>query len=95
LDEKCEFVSFFQTFDWEKKKQSVILSSFFWGYLVMQVPASQLAQRFGAKLFLGGAMCGTGLFTLIVPAAAEYGEWMAVVMARVASGLCQVSLCTE
>lgn len=79
----------FPVFDWEKKTQSVLLSSFFWGYLVMQIPASQLAQRFGARLFLAVAMMGTGLFTLLLPVAAIYGDWPAVAVARAASGLCQ------
>ncbi|XP_034255015.1 putative inorganic phosphate cotransporter isoform X2 [Thrips palmi] len=79
----------FPVFDWKKKTQSVVLSSFFWGYLVMQIPASQLAQRFGARFFLAGAMVGTGLFTMLLPVAAIFGDWPAVAVTRAASGLCQ------
>ena len=79
-----------QIFSWNKHTQSILLSSFFWGYLVMQIPASQLAQRFGARLFLSGAMVGTGLFTLLLPVAATQGDWAAVAVARACSGLCQV-----
>lgn len=79
----------FPTFDWQKSTQGILHSSFFWGYLVMQVPASQLAQHFGARFFLAGAMMGTGLFTLLLPVAAIYHDWPAVAVVRAASGLCQ------
>ncbi|XP_052132104.1 putative inorganic phosphate cotransporter [Frankliniella occidentalis] len=79
----------FPVFSWPKKTQGYLLSSFFWGYLVMQIPASQLAQRFGARFFLAASMVGTGLFTMLLPVAAMYGDWPAVAVTRAASGLCQ------
>ncbi|KOB69692.1 Sodium-dependent phosphate transporter, partial [Operophtera brumata] len=36
-------------FDWSHSIQSVILSSFFWGYVMLQIPAGELARRFGGK----------------------------------------------
>ena len=34
---------------WEKSIQGHILGSFFYGYLISQIPGGLLAERFGAK----------------------------------------------
>eukprot|EP00026_Physarum_polycephalum_P006196 Phypoly_transcript_06238.p1 GENE.Phypoly_transcript_06238~~Phypoly_transcript_06238.p1 ORF type:complete len:442 (-),score=26.46 Phypoly_transcript_06238:478-1803(-) len=59
-----------QEYVWSKKTQGLILSSFFWGYIMLQFPGSWIATRLGAKLVLGlGVLC-TSLFTLLTPFAA-------------------------
>ncbi|XP_037824473.1 probable anion transporter 6, chloroplastic, partial [Lucilia sericata] len=42
----------FDEFDWTEKNKSLLLSSFFWGYVITQVPAGQLARKFGGKIML-------------------------------------------
>uniref|UniRef100_A0A336M251 CSON007770 protein n=1 Tax=Culicoides sonorensis TaxID=179676 RepID=A0A336M251_CULSO len=52
----------FEEFAWTEKTQGVVLSSFFWGYVITQIPAGQLAQKFGPKILLlisiGTCACG-------------------------------------
>ncbi|XP_059058437.1 putative inorganic phosphate cotransporter [Achroia grisella] len=79
----------YPVFDWEKSIQDTILSSFFWGYVVLQIPAGMLAGRFGGNfLILGGMVC-TGIVNLLVPIAAVHGNWMAVCACRIVMGLTQ------
>lgn len=67
-------------FIWDSEEQSIILSSFFYGYVVTQIPFGILAKRFGAKYFLGVGMLINSVFGLLVPLAANHGEgWMIVV----------------
>ncbi|CAG9562239.1 unnamed protein product [Danaus chrysippus] len=79
----------YQVFDWNKTIQDTILSSFFWGYIVLQIPAGIFAGRFGGKMLILVSMIVTGLINLIVPISAEKGDWMAVCGCRIAMGLFQ------
>lgn len=58
-------------FGWTNREQGYVLSSFFWGYTVFQVPGAILARRWGPKRVLGGGVLGTSLATLAVPLAAR------------------------
>ncbi|KAF5308048.1 hypothetical protein FQR65_LT06423 [Abscondita terminalis] len=74
------------TYDWDD--QSVILSSFFFGYIVPQIAAGQLAKYYGPKYFLLGAMTVTSLFSILIPVMAQFGSW-GVIVCRVFQGLSQ------
>ncbi|XP_049836738.1 putative inorganic phosphate cotransporter [Schistocerca gregaria] len=76
-------------FGWTTSETSTILSSFFWGYVVTQVPGGQLAERFGGKRFIAGSICLTGFFTALTPLAADIGGWQLVCASRLVQGLCQ------
>ena len=80
----------FQEYQWSTGTQSQILSSFFWGYVITQIPAGQLAQRFGAKILLTGSLFVASLFTILTPPAAELGDWGLTCATRVVQGLAQV-----
>ncbi|CAB3221213.1 unnamed protein product [Arctia plantaginis] len=79
----------FPVFDWNRSTQDMILSSFFWGYIVLQVPAGMIAGRFGAKYLLFFSMASTGIINLLLPLAATAQGSMAVVACRVGMGLTQ------
>lgn len=64
------------------------MSSFFWGYLIAQIPVSQLAQHFGAKILLTIASIFCALLTLITPWAAGI-DWKLVLITRALQGLFQ------
>lgn len=64
------------------------MSSFFWGYLLAQVPVSHLAQRIGAKILLTFASILCGLLTLITPWAASI-DWKLLLVTRALQGLFQ------
>ncbi|KAK2181869.1 hypothetical protein NP493_378g02034 [Ridgeia piscesae] len=73
-------------FAWSKEVQGVILGSFFWGYLITQVPGGWLANRFSAKRVLGYFMLMTAGATLLMPAGARFGA-SAVVLLRIVAGI--------
>lgn len=77
-----------QTYDYDKKQQGMILSSFFWGYLVAQLPVSHMAHHFGAKILLTIASIMCAILTLITPWAASI-DWKLLVASRVLQGLFQ------
>lgn len=60
----------FQYFDWSHSIQSVILSSFFWGYVLLQIPAGELARKFGGKLLILTSIGVNSLVSLMIPVAA-------------------------
>ncbi|XP_039595282.1 sialin isoform X1 [Polypterus senegalus] len=62
-----------QQFQWDSTTQGVILSSFFYGYILTQVPGGYLAGYFGGKLFLGLGVLVTAVLTLLTPLAASLG----------------------
>jgi len=55
-------------FGWNSSAQGVILSSFFWGYIFLQVPGGWLASSsIGAKLVFGYTVAGTAALTFFIP----------------------------
>ncbi|XP_043238701.1 putative inorganic phosphate cotransporter [Amphibalanus amphitrite] len=60
-------------FVWSELTQGVILSSYFGGYLVSQVPAGRLAERLGAVRVLAVGLAAAGLLTLLTPVCALSG----------------------
>lgn len=65
-----------QEYDWNEQKQSLILSSFFWGYVLIQLPAGTWARKFGAKILLTVSMGVCSVLTLLTPVAANLGGWV-------------------
>lgn len=61
-----------QIYDWDKKTQGVILSSFFWGYMMMQIPAGVLAKKYGGKLIMLCALLVNGVLCLALPTLVYY-----------------------
>ncbi|XP_074653839.1 sialin-like [Tubulanus polymorphus] len=73
-------------FDWDRPTQGMVLSSFFWGYILTQVPGGWLANKYGAKIILGSGMGITALATLLIPVAAR-GHVYGVIFLRVVMGI--------
>ncbi|XP_064172036.1 sialin-like isoform X2 [Anguilla rostrata] len=61
------------TYDWDSDTQGWILGSFFFGYILTQVPGGYLARRYGAKWLFGLGILGTVVFTMVTPLAADMG----------------------
>lgn len=78
-------------FLWSKRTQGLILGSFFWGYLLTQLPGGWLASRFGGKRVLGYCMCACSLLTLLMPLAART-DYRFLLALRILAGICQVSV---
>lgn len=76
-----------QTFHWNNK--SIVLSSFYWGYLTLQLVAGSLAKIYGAKRFLIGAMTINSVACMLIPTAAiKFGSY-GVMACRVLQGVSQ------
>ncbi|RVE43970.1 hypothetical protein evm_011373 [Chilo suppressalis] len=82
----------FPKYKWTKKTQDVILSSFFWGYMALQIPAGQLAHRFGTRRLLFGAMIMNCIIPIIMPIVTYYGGWICTVLCRVLQGMTQACI---
>ncbi|XP_012943348.2 sialin [Aplysia californica] len=75
-------------FDWDKDTQSLMLSAFFYGYIVLQVPGGWMAGRFGGKRVLGIGVLVTAIATVLLPVAARQ-DHRAVYALRVIMGLAE------
>lgn len=80
-----------QELQWDESEKSKILSSFYWGYLFTQVYAGQLAQKYGGKHLLSGAIGLCGIFTMITPETAIYGGVVWMCLNQAIQGMAQVS----
>ncbi|XP_066254814.1 putative inorganic phosphate cotransporter [Euwallacea similis] len=76
-------------YDWDETTQGLILSAFYWGYLITHLPGGILASKFGGKYTLGLGILSTGIFTTITPwvVITTNGDWRWVVALRVVEGL--------
>jgi len=73
-------------FVWDKDIQGHILGSFFYGYLVSQIPAGMLAERYGGKWIFFGFSAVSTLMTLLTPLAAQT-HWIMLIVVRVLAGI--------
>ncbi|XP_050432361.1 putative inorganic phosphate cotransporter isoform X1 [Adelges cooleyi] len=73
-------------FDWSEKLQGHILGSFYYGYVLAQIPAGILAQKYGGKHVFGVGMFLTSVLTLLTPMAARAGP-VYLIIVRVLEGL--------
>ncbi|CAL1526709.1 unnamed protein product [Lymnaea stagnalis] len=72
--------------EWDKTIQGTILGSFFWGYLIGQVPAGWLATRFGGKWVYAVTMLIASVATVFTPLLAN-ASYIALIVLRVILGL--------
>jgi ACS family sodium-dependent inorganic phosphate cotransporter len=73
-------------FQWTETTKGFVLSSFFIGYLILQVVSGTLANRYGGKWVLGVAVLWWSLFTVLTPPAALISLPL-LIAARIALGL--------
>ena len=73
-------------FGWTETQKGVVLSSFFVGYMLLQVVSAMLANKYGGKLLLGFAVIWWSIFTILTPAAAHVSIGT-LIAARIALGL--------
>ena len=67
-----------------------ILSAFFYGYILTQIPGGWLAERVGGKWVFGVGVVMTSLLTLLTPLAAFTNIWLLVTV-RVLEGFFEVN----
>ncbi|KAL1497230.1 hypothetical protein ABEB36_008225 [Hypothenemus hampei] len=76
-------------YDWDDHTQGLILSAFYWGYLITHLPGGILSSKFGGKYALGLGILSTGIFTVLTPWVVKltHGDWRWLVALRVIEGL--------
>ncbi|XP_049308921.1 putative inorganic phosphate cotransporter [Bactrocera dorsalis] len=82
----------FPEYDWSEQTKSLVLSSYFWGYFLMQIPGGQLAQRFGGKIMLLFSVGIGGFLTIFTPFGAQLGDWQFICALRFLQGFCQAAV---
>ncbi|XP_055903508.1 putative inorganic phosphate cotransporter [Eupeodes corollae] len=64
--------------EWTKHWEWLFLSSYFYGYMVVQPVAGRLADKFGGKLFLLTGLIGQAVMFMLIPVMARTFYWLAV-----------------
>lgn len=67
-------VTFTERYDWSQSLQGLILSSFYWGYIVTHVPGGLLSQKIGGKSTCLIGIAVATICTLISPFAIQHGK---------------------
>jgi MFS family permease len=78
-------------FVWDEYTQSMIVGSFFLGYILTQLPGGRIGEVMGVKRVFGFSMISSGLLTLLTPMAAKW-DAKAMIASRAIMGLCMVCL---
>ncbi|RNA37043.1 Vesicular glutamate transporter 1 [Brachionus plicatilis] len=74
--------------EWSPLLQGYILSSFFYGYILTQIPAAYLTSRYGGRNLFGAGVGLSALLCLAMPLAAYIGPSYLMAI-RILQGLCQ------
>ncbi|XP_055387267.1 sialin [Condylostylus longicornis] len=72
-------------FNWDTYQQNFVLGSFFWGYILTELPGGRLAELIGGRRVFGHSMLWASLLTLITPFAA-YTHYVFLIVVRVVLG---------
>lgn len=62
-----------KVFKWSQEDQGVILSSFFWGYFITQIPGGILSQRYGGKYVFMLGILFSAVCSLLTPNVVRLG----------------------
>lgn len=73
-------------FHWTSETVGFVDSSFFWGYIITQIPGGFLAARFSPTRLFGCAIACSSLMNLFIPLATLYSPYL-VMAVRVCQGL--------
>lgn len=76
-------------YDWSETLQGVILSAFYWGYIITHIPGGMLVERFGGKVLLLAGIAATSVLTCLTPVSITFGGAYLLIANRVVMGLCQ------
>ncbi|XP_050437262.1 putative inorganic phosphate cotransporter isoform X2 [Adelges cooleyi] len=76
-------------FEWTQRTKSLILSAFFWGYLIMNLPAAMLGRRYNNQMLLAMSMILTVALSLVTPTLVVAFDWPVLVFIRFLQGITQ------
>lgn len=55
--------------------QGIILSSFYWGYIITHIPGGLLAEKIGGKFVFSGGLMFAAIITLLIPIIVNLGKY--------------------
>uniref|UniRef100_A0A3B3TRP0 Vesicular glutamate transporter 1 n=1 Tax=Poecilia latipinna TaxID=48699 RepID=A0A3B3TRP0_9TELE len=73
-------------FSWDPETVGMIHGSFFWGYIVTQIPGGFICQKFAANRVFGFAIVATSCLNMLIPTAARM-HFGCVIIVRICQGL--------
>ncbi|XP_049876093.1 sialin [Pectinophora gossypiella] len=73
-------------FDWSSEIQGIVLSCYFWGYFISQIPGARVAELFSAKWVMFFSVSINVVCTLLTPVMAE-ASYIAVIFMRIGEGI--------
>ncbi|KAF3688966.1 Vesicular glutamate transporter 3 [Channa argus] len=73
-------------FDWDPETVGLIHGSFFWGYIVTQIPGGFISNKLSANRVFGAAIFLTSLLNMFIPSAARV-HYGCVLFVRILQGL--------
>lgn len=77
-------------FNWSEYEQNMIMGSFFWGYVLTELPGGRMAEMIGARPVFGYSMLFASMVTLLTPLAAKIGLYC-IIISRALLGFTLVS----
>ena len=78
-------------FDWNPEEQGIVLGSFYYGFIITQIPGGILCEKLGSKWIIGLATFVSGILTILNPLAARIGGIAGISTLRAVQGLFQVN----
>lgn len=79
-------------FQWSQEMQGIILSSFYWGYVLAHLPGGLLAQKYGGKYILAFGIFFSGILSLLIPVCVNAGGAHSLIAIRMLMGICQAPI---
>ncbi|XP_058800081.1 sialin-like [Phymastichus coffea] len=77
------------TYNWDEETQGLILSSFYWGYVLTNIFAGFTLDKLGGKHTLGFGVLSTAALTILTPLCIKWGGATAFIGLRLLMGLCE------
>lgn len=75
------------TYDWSPRTQGIVLGSFWYSYMCMQVPSGRMAEEFGGKWIVAVSLIGSAVINFITPFVT--GSMFVLLASRVVLGVLQ------
>ncbi|ERL87404.1 hypothetical protein D910_04799 [Dendroctonus ponderosae] len=70
-------------FNWNPEQYNAVLGSFFWGYVLTELPGGRMAEIVGARKIFGGGMLMASILTILTPAAAYLNYYVILILRAV------------
>ncbi|KAL4708198.1 hypothetical protein ACJJTC_005340 [Scirpophaga incertulas] len=84
--------TYIQIHSWDRRIQGTVLSSFFFGYALVLVPAELIIRNLNGKAVITTILAVNGVLCLVMPIIVSRGGWIAVCNALFMMGMTQACL---